>query len=47
MGDTGNVEGKLYAMEDILPGLEGKTGILYLDSYQADALSPQYIFKEK
>lgn len=47
LGDTGNVEGKLYAMEDILPGLEGKTGILYLDSYQADALNPRYIFKEK
>ncbi|MBO4872322.1 MAG: hypothetical protein J5496_02785 [Lachnospiraceae bacterium] len=46
LGDTDNVEGKLYAMEDILPELAGKQGTLYLDSYRSGAVDPRYIFKE-
>ena len=47
LGESDNMEGKLYAMEDILPELEGKKGTLYLDSYQNGAARPNYVFKEK
>ena len=46
LGSSETMEGKLYAMEDILPELEGKKGILYLDNYQAGELRPSYVFKE-
>ena len=46
-GESENMEGKLYAMEDILPELEGRKGTLYLDSYQSGAARPNYVFKEK
>ncbi len=47
LGESENMEGKLYAMEDILPELEGRKGTLYLDSYQSGAARPNYVFKEK
>lgn len=46
LGGSEHMEGKLYAMLDILPELEGRRGILYLDSYQAGAPGQNYIFKE-
>lgn len=46
LGDSDNMEGKLYAMEDILPELEGKKGTLYLESYRSGAVNPRYVFKE-
>ena len=46
LGESENMQGKLYAMEDILPGLSGKKGTLYLDAYRAGDPYPRYTFKE-
>lgn len=47
LGDSDNIQSKLYVMEDILPELKGRRGILYLDSYRSGATHPSYVFKEK
>lgn len=47
LGDSENIQSKLYVMEDILPELKGRRGILYLDSYRSGVTHPSYIFKEK
>lgn len=47
LGNSDNIQEKLYAMEDIFPKLQGSRGVLYLDSYRSGDLNPSYVFKEK
>ena len=47
LGDSEQMDGKLFLMADILPELAGRRGTLYLDNYQAGTVRPHYIFKEE
>ncbi len=45
LGSAESLEGKLREMKDILPQLYGRTGTLYLNTYQENESDPSYIFK--
>lgn len=45
LGNADSLEGKLREMRDILPQLYGRSGTLYLNTYQENVSDPSYIFK--
>ena len=45
LGNADSLEGKLREMRDILPQLYGRSGTLYLNTYQENVADPSYIFK--
>ena len=45
LGTADSLEGKLREMKDILPQLYGRSGTLYLNTYQENVADPSYIFK--
>ncbi len=45
LGTSDNMEEKLLTMTDILPELYGRTGTLYLDTYDPHSTNPAYVFK--
>ena len=47
LGDSENMNGKIAALHDTLPVLEGQAGTLYLDSYDEAGTSGTYTFKKK
>ena len=46
LGSSDSLEGKLQEMADILPELYGRSGTLYLDTYDETDASPWYIFRD-
>ncbi|OUQ16846.1 cell division protein FtsQ [Lachnoclostridium sp. An14] len=47
LGNSDNINGKIAALHDTLPVLEGQAGTLYLDSYDEANTSMMYTFKRK
>ena len=45
LGGSDNMSGKIQELADMLPKLQGQTGILNLSSYDPTSSSPVYIFK--
>lgn len=45
LGSNQYLAEKILELKSILPQLEGRAGTLYLDSYDPDAVKPQYRFK--
>lgn len=45
LGTSDYMEEKLLTMTDILPELSGRTGTLYLDTYDPNSANPAYVFK--
>lgn len=45
LGSYEDMEEKLLEMTSILPELNGRSGTLYLDTYEANAENPAYVFK--
>ena len=47
LGSNEGLNGKIAELGDMLPQLEGKSGILYLDNYDETRTNPMYTFKPK
>ena len=47
LGDNADLNGKISALNDMLPSLEGMSGILYLDTFDETNTSMMYTFKKK
>ena len=47
LGDSSEINGKIAELRDILPELEGLSGTLYLDTYDAANSSPTYTFRKE
>lgn len=47
LGDSSDISGKVAELSDMLPQLEGKSGILYLDTYDPVNTQMMYTFKKK
>ena len=47
LGSNEVLNGKIAELGDMLPQLEGKSGILYLDTYDETRTNPMYTFKPK
>lgn len=47
LGSNEGLNGKIAELGDMLPQLEGKSGILYLDNYDEIRTNPMYTFKPK
>ena len=47
LGSNEGLNGKIAELGDMLPQLEGKSGILYLDNYDETRTNPRYTFKPK
>ena len=47
LGTSDSLNGKIAALHDTLPVLEGQAGTLYLDSYDEANTSRTYTFKKK
>lgn len=45
LGTLELLDGKITELNDILPNLKGKKGILYLDNYNESSIKSTYIFK--
>lgn len=47
LGDSSNINGKIAELSDMMKQLEGKSGTLYLDSYDETNTNMMYTFKKK
>lgn len=47
LGNSDNINGKIAALHDTLPVLEGQAGTLYLDSYDETNTSMMYTFRKR
>lgn len=47
LGDSSNIAGKVLRLSNMLPELEGLSGILYLDTYDPTNSNMAYTFKRK
>lgn len=47
LGDNSDLNGKISALNDMLPSLEGMAGVLYLDTFDETNTSMMYTFKKK
>ena len=45
LGDSNNLEGKMLEITNILPSIQGKTGTLHLEGYEAGGKDHTYTFK--
>ena len=47
LGNSAGLNGKIAELGDMLPQLEGKSGTLYLDTYDETKTNPMYTFKPR
>lgn len=47
LGNSANIAGKILGLSNMLPELEGLSGILYLDTYDPASSNTAYTFKRK
>ena len=47
LGDSSDINGKVAELSDMMPQLEGRSGILYLDTYDPVNEQMMYTFKKK
>ena len=47
LGDSSDISGKVAELSDMMPQLEGRSGILYLDTYDPVNEQMMYTFKKK
>lgn len=47
LGNSSDINGKISELSDMMPQLEGKSGILYLDTYDPVNKQMMYTFKKK
>ncbi len=47
LGNNAGLNGKIAELGDMLPQLEGKSGTLYLDTYDETKTNPMYTFKPR
>lgn len=47
LGNNDGLNGKIAELSDMLPKLEGRSGTLYLDSYDETRTNPMYTFKPR
>ena len=47
LGSNDGLNGKIAELKDMLPQLEGRSGTLYLDTYDETRTNPMYTFKPK
>ena len=45
LGSNQNINGKIGVLKDVLPKVEGLSGVLYLDNYDPSNTKPMYTFK--
>ena len=47
LGNSAGLNGKIAELGDMLPQVEGKSGTLYLDTYDETKTNPMYTFKPR